>query len=159
MGGLGGAEAEKKATSLLERFKLADKAGAWPAELSGGQRQRVAIVQQLMGSNHVLLMDEPFSGLDPVMKDEACALLQEVASFDELITIIVITHDVHSAVKISDTVWLMGRDRNEAGDIIPGAKIQEEIDLKDNLAWRPNNDRLPAFARIVREIETRFLTL
>src|SRR5258708_3206653 len=62
--GLSGEKAAAKAHSFLERFQLLDHAHRYPSQLSGGERQRVAIAQQFMCSEHFLLLDEPFSGLD-----------------------------------------------------------------------------------------------
>ena len=66
MAGLSRRDGVTRAQELLARFGLLDRAQAWPAQLSGGQRQRVAIAQQALCSEHFLLMDEPFSGLDPL---------------------------------------------------------------------------------------------
>jgi ABC-type nitrate/sulfonate/bicarbonate transport system ATPase subunit len=66
-----------QAERLLSRFGLADRASAYPATLSGGQRQRAAIAQQLLRPSPLLLMDEPFSGLDLAMVKEVCRLLSE----------------------------------------------------------------------------------
>ncbi|MEO8699683.1 MAG: ABC transporter ATP-binding protein [Kofleriaceae bacterium] len=107
--------ARTRALAMLERFELADRAGAWPRELSGGQRQRVAILQQLVRGHTFLLMDEPFSGLDPINKAKTCALITEVARLDARTTIIVVTHDIREAVGIADTLWLMGREPGSAG--------------------------------------------
>lgn len=160
LAGLSKKDNEEKARSLLNRFQLADKWRYYPGNLSGGQRQRVAIIQQLMCSKGFLLMDEPFSGLDPVMKEEACELIMEVAAMDELFTIIVITHDVDSAIKISDTLWLLGFDRLENGLSIAGAKIQEEIDLiKLNLAWNKESFNTQIFRDLNSKIIERFKTL
>ena len=105
-------------------------------------------------------MDEPFSGLDVNMQDEVCRLIGEVAAMDELTTIIVVTHDVEAAVTISDTIWLLGRDRDEAGAVIPGARVQHEYDLIERgLAWQPDIERRPAFRDLVEEIRVRFRTL
>ena len=158
--GLSASAAKEKAEKLLERFALSDRASAWPAELSGGQRQRIAIAQQLMCSEAFLLMDEPFSGLDPLMKDQACKLINDVAAADELVTIIVVTHDIGSAIQVSDTLWLIGRDRDEKGEIIPGAYIKRTYDLNArDLAWRPNVTEMPEFAACVREVRAEFQTL
>lgn len=158
--GLGDKEAKEKAKALLVRFGLEDRANAWPRELSGGQRQRIAIAQQLLCSDRFLLMDEPFSGLDPVMRDEVIRIIQEIAAEDEKRTIIIITHDVRAALHVSDHLWLIGRDRDVSGKIVSGAKIQEEVDLKvRGLAWRPDKESQPEFERTVREIEARFRTL
>ena len=61
------ADAEKRATELLDRVGLADRANAYPNQLSGGQKQRVAIVRALCMQPDVMLFDEPTSALDPEM--------------------------------------------------------------------------------------------
>jgi NitT/TauT family transport system ATP-binding protein len=154
------AAAQAQARELLERFGLAERAEAWPRELSGGQRQRVAILQQLMCGHTYLLMDEPFSGLDPISKQAACKLITEVSLLDERNTLIIVTHDIREAVKISDTVWLLGRERTPSGEPVPGSRIVEAYDLMERgLAWRPGIERTPEFAAFVRELEDRFATL
>lgn len=155
--GLEGSELDDKAKSLLSHFKLEDKALHYAAEISGGQRQRVAIAQQLMAGSRYLLMDEPFSGLDPVMKDQACRLIRDVAAMDELMTIVVVTHDIGSSVQISDKVWLMGRDFDDNGSPIPGAHIKREVNLAERgLAWVDHIERTPAFADCVNELREDF---
>lgn len=77
-----GKVARDKAVDYLEKFELAERRNLYPAQLSGGQRQRVAIIQQILCSEHFLLMDEPFSGLDMVMLEKTCALIQQVANMD-----------------------------------------------------------------------------
>lgn len=155
--GLSTEDAEKKARGILKTFGLDDREDAWPAELSGGQRQRVAIAQQLMCSENFLLMDEPFSGLDPLMKNRACELIQHVAALHEENTIIVVTHDIESAVRISDQVVVLGRD---PADKTSGASVRADLDLKARgITWRPDNETLPAFAETVREIKALFPTL
>jgi polar amino acid transport system ATP-binding protein/sulfate transport system ATP-binding protein len=152
--------AKPKAVNLLERFGIADRAEAWPSQLSGGQRQRACICQQLMCSEHFLLMDEPFSGLDPNAKDAACSLIREVASVDEENTIFIVSHDIPSVIAVADTLLLMGRDRAADGTIIPGTTIKKTIDLIDrNLAWHPDIEKMPVFAYTVREVREDFRTL
>jgi polar amino acid transport system ATP-binding protein/sulfate transport system ATP-binding protein len=149
-----------RALTLLERFGLADHATAWPAELSGGQRQRVAILQQLLCNHTFLLMDEPFSGLDPLSKHATCELLAEVSRTNEQTTIIVVTHDVREVIKTADTLWLLGRERTPQGDVIEGSRIVSTIDLIErDLAWQPGIERTPQFADFVREVEDRFVWL
>jgi polar amino acid transport system ATP-binding protein/sulfate transport system ATP-binding protein len=151
---------ETRARALLDRFGLADRADAWPGELSGGQRQRVAILQQLMCGHTYLVMDEPFSGLDPLNKQRACELIAEVARMDERTTIVIVTHDIREAVKVSDTLWLIGRDVAPSGEPVPGSRIVETYDLIErDLAWQPGIERTPAFDAFVREVEDRFVTL
>jgi polar amino acid transport system ATP-binding protein/sulfate transport system ATP-binding protein len=155
-----GDRGEARARALLERFKLGDRADAWPRELSGGQRQRVAIIQQLLCGHTYLLMDEPFSGLDPINKQAACELISEVSMLHERNTIIVVTHDIREAVKVSDTLWLLGRERAPSGEPIAGSRIVETYNLIErDLAWHPGIEHTAGFAAFVRELEDRFRTL
>ena len=73
LGGRTGTKAQADALDLLKRFGLAPQKDKYPTQLSGGQRQRVAIIQQLLCSDHFLLFDEPFSGLDPIAEESVCA--------------------------------------------------------------------------------------
>lgn len=158
--GLSSDQARDKAMKLLDTFSLKNKVNFSPAELSGGQRQRVAIAQQLMCSENFLLMDEPFTGLDPVMKDQACSLITDLAAADELNTIIVVTHELSAAVMVADKLWLMGRDHDEKGEVIPGAKVVKTMCLIERgLAWQQNIGSLPAFAETVRELRELFPSL
>ncbi|HEV3420532.1 MAG TPA: ATP-binding cassette domain-containing protein [Candidatus Acidoferrum sp.] len=153
-------EAHEKVTKYLQRLDMVDQAQLYPAQISGGQRQRIAIAQQLLCSEHFLLMDEPFSGLDLVMEAKVCELINEIACLDELNTIIVVTHDVTAAATVADHLWLMGRDRDAAGNILPGARIQETYDLIErDLCWRPGITNSPGFLDFVREVKERFQTL
>ena len=104
-------EARERVVEFLHEFELADKSELYPAQLSGGQRQRVSIIQQILCKSHFLLMDEPFSGLDLLMLEKTCDLLNRIANRDQgLNTIIVVTHDVTTAASISDHLWLMGHE-------------------------------------------------
>jgi len=150
------ADAKAKALEALALYGLTEKAGMYPRQLSGGQRQRVAIAQQILSSEHFLLMDEPFSGLDPVMKDRACDAILKMSQLDELNTVIVVTHDIASAVTIADTVWLMGRVRQADGTVM-GATIIKEYDLIERgLAWHPDITKTPEFQSTMIEIRNDF---
>ncbi|MBX7219236.1 MAG: ATP-binding cassette domain-containing protein [Blastocatellia bacterium] len=146
--------AREKAERYLQDFDLMSHALAWPRQLSGGQRQRVAILQQLMLERYFIILDEPFSGLDPVSINNAISLLSKIAHQHEYNTFIIITHDVTSALIISDHVYLIGRDRDESGEPIPGARVQKEYDMiAEGLAYRPDVEDLPRFAEIRKEIK------
>ena len=167
--GLNRRESREKARELLERFGLSEQNASYPSQLSGGQRQRAAIAQQFMGCDGFLLLDEPFSGLDILAQEAVIHLIAEMASLDEKMTFLVITHDIAAAMQIADTVWLLGRDRAPdsshvlngiSNQWVPGARIQETYDLVERgLAWRPNIAQLPAFDETRREIRARFATL
>ena len=148
------------ATEMLERFGLADKRDNYPAQLSGGQRQRIAIIQQLMCSSHFLLMDEPFSGLDLIAKQQVNKTILSISTEHEFNTIIVITHDIDAALSIADTIWILGRDRDATNNIIPGAYIKHVIDLiASGIAWTLQPSKQPEYLRISNEIKDLFSLL
>ncbi|HKG92041.1 MAG TPA: ATP-binding cassette domain-containing protein [Gemmatimonadaceae bacterium] len=159
--GLGARAARDAARQYLDAFGLAGHGDRYPIQLSGGQRQRAAIAQQLICSEHYLVMDEPFSGLDVVAVDGVQRMLLGVATRHEHNTILLVTHDVSAAVAVCDTIWLMGRERDPAtGTPIPGARIVEEIDLIElDLCWHPDVASRPAYAELVRRIKEKFREL
>jgi polar amino acid transport system ATP-binding protein/sulfate transport system ATP-binding protein len=152
--------AREKVIEFLQEFELADKSNLYPAQLSGGQRQRCAIGQQILCSEHFLLMDEPFSGLDLLMLEKTCTLLSRIANRDELNTIIVVTHDITAAASISDHLWVMGRDTDTKGKKIPGARIMKEYNLIDrDLCWHPEITTSSRFMDFVREVKEEFRSM
>jgi ABC-type nitrate/sulfonate/bicarbonate transport system ATPase subunit len=160
IGGLDAATARKRTKELLETFGLSERAAFYPAQLSGGQKQRVAIAQQLVVPRQLLLMDEPFSGLDPAALEDVMKLLVDVANLHELNTILVVTHDIRAAMAVSDTVYMLGRDRKDDGKLIPGARVQATYDLVAlDLAWKTDVQTLPTFVTLEREIKAKFRTL
>ena len=157
--GLKGAENRQKAEKLLERFGMGEHGAKYPAQLSGGQRQRAAIAQQFMCSEHFLLMDEPFSGLDILAQEAVIRFIHEMAEIDELMTFILITHDISAALQVADTIWVLGRDF-ENGQNAPGARIRANFNLAERgLAWRENISALPEFLQVRQEIRDLFPTL
>jgi polar amino acid transport system ATP-binding protein/sulfate transport system ATP-binding protein len=158
--GISVTDAEKRGRELLSRFGLDGHEDQYPVQLSGGQRQRAAIAQQFMCSEYFLLMDEPFSGLDPIALDAMSTFIGEMARTHELKTFIVVTHDIDAAIAVCDCLWLLGRDRDENGKPIPGARIQHTIDLAARgLAWRENIRELTGFHATVNEVRQLFATL
>lgn len=158
--GLGETAAQARARELLERFGLAERGGFYPAQLSGGQRQRVAVAQQLMRPRSLLLLDEPFSGLDPAALGEVLELIAEVAHMDERNTVIIVTHDIRAAILASDTLLMLGREAEpgEAGPrVVPGARIRHSFDLVERgLAWQVGVEEEPRFAALERELKALF---
>lgn len=148
-------EATEEADRLLTHFGLMDKKDSYPVQLSGGQRQRIAIVQQLLGANNFLLMDEPFSGLDVVAKTRLYETILKVSTTHEHNTVIFTTHDLESAVRLADEIWVLGREEGK-----PGATVVKRIDLIERgLAWDPNIGKNPTFWRTVQELQELFMTL
>ena len=159
--GLGVRAARERAMELLASFRLADHARHYPAQLSGGQRQRVAIAQQLIHEKKLLLMDEPFSGLDPAALDEVMHMVVEVANRDDLNTILIVTHDIHSAMVVSDTAIMLGRDRLPDGSAAPGgAHVQATYNLVERgLAYHPELTGKTEFVALELEMRERFKRL
>lgn len=100
-------EARSAAGELLERVGLDPEVGSrYPAQLSGGQQQRVGVARALAGDAPVLLMDEPFSAVDPVVRadlqDELLRLQSELGR-----TILFVTHDIDEAIRLGDMVAVL----------------------------------------------------
>jgi NitT/TauT family transport system ATP-binding protein len=152
--GMSKAAAKEKALRYLDEFNLVQQGLAWPVQLSGGQRQRVAILQQLMTDRHFIILDEPFSGLDPVNIMSVIKLINRIAHEHTLNTFIIITHDITSALTISDHVYLLGRERDAANKPLPGSRIMKEYNmLEEGLAYHADIEDLPRFADIRKEIK------
>lgn len=156
-GGLGGDALTGKADSLLKQFGIADQGSKYPAQLSGGQRQRVAIAQQFMCSEHFLLMDEPFSGLDLLAKERVIQFISDMAQTHELKTFIVVTHDISAALEVADTLWILGRDRDAKGEPVPGARVKASFNLIERgLAWRDGISSTPEYLQLRSEVRDLF---
>ena len=102
-------EARSAALELLERVGLDPKLGSrYPAQLSGGQRQRVGVARALAAEPEILLMDEPFGAVDPIVRrelqDELVRLQGEIGK-----TVVFVTHDVEEAFRLGDEVVVLGK--------------------------------------------------
>src|ERR1035437_5865787 len=147
-------DGKDEAEKFLDRFNLTEKKNSYPIELSGGQRQRIAIIQQLLCSNHFLLMDEPFSGLDLIAKRRVMDTIQKVSIADELNTVIFTTHDLESAVMLADTVWVLGPEKDKHG-----TTMIKQLDLAaSGLAWAPDIEHNPLYWPTVMELKNTFMS-
>ncbi|MGH6826591.1 MAG: ABC transporter ATP-binding protein [Methyloceanibacter sp.] len=137
------AEANAEALAALARVGLAHYANEYPHILSGGEQQRVALARAIAPRPSVLLMDEPFSGLDPRLREkireETLAILHETRA-----TCIVVTHDAEEAMRMGDRVALLRQ-----GHVVQTGRA---LDLyrapKDILAARTFSDLNEVPARI-----------
>ncbi|RKD21843.1 hypothetical protein BEP19_14630 [Ammoniphilus oxalaticus] len=110
MKGMGKAARLEKARVFLERAGLSGFEQRFPHELSGGQQQRVSLVRSLVLEPTVLLMDEPFSALDPGLREEMQAWLRGLHE-DMGVTIVLVTHDRAEAFALADRVGVMSEGR------------------------------------------------
>lgn len=92
---------------LLTHFGIADLADARPDQISGGQAQRVAVVRAAATRPEILLLDEPFSALDPVTRAESQRWLVGVTA-DLGVTTVMVTHDVDEALVVGSRIALLG---------------------------------------------------
>ncbi|WP_416972164.1 quaternary amine ABC transporter ATP-binding protein [Streptomyces sp. 4F14] len=104
----GVAEAERleRADWALETVGLGDRGDAYPDQLSGGQRQRVGLARALATDAEILLMDEPFSALDPLIRRDMQDLLLNLQRELQR-TIIFVTHDLNEAMRLGDRIMVM----------------------------------------------------
>lgn len=102
------ARCDKRVDELLEMVGLPAKEykNRFPAELSGGQQQRVGVIRALAGDPPIVLMDEPFSALDPISREQ---LQDELLNLQTKIrkTIVFVTHDIDEAIKLADRIGIM----------------------------------------------------
>jgi iron(III) transport system ATP-binding protein len=100
----------RRVDELLERVSLTGFGGKYPHELSGGEQQRVALIRALAPRPRIMLMDEPFSGLDERLRDgirdETLALLKEEGA-----AVVLVTHEPHEAMRMADEILLMRAGR------------------------------------------------
>jgi len=100
--------ARHAALGVLERVGLDPAlANRYPAQLSGGQQQRVGVARALAADPPILLMDEPFSAVDPVVREELQTEMRRLQS-ELRKTIVFVTHDIDEAVKLGDRVAVFG---------------------------------------------------
>lgn len=131
--------ARKAAYQVLERVGLdARLANRYPAQLSGGEQQRVGVARALAADPPILLMDEPFSAVDPVVRlelqNEMLRLQSELHK-----TIVFVTHDIDEALKLADRVAIFGR----------GGALQQ-YDEPAQVLSRPANDFVSKFIGLGR---------
>ena len=129
---------EEQTTKYLRMVNLGGFRFRYPRELSGGQKQRVGIARALAVEPKVLLLDEPFSALDPVTTDEMHEYLLKIWKETKK-TIVMVSHSIEEAILLSDRVGIM--KQQEIKEII-------NIDLK-----RPRDDEAKEFLKILNKVK------
>ena len=106
-------EADKKATELLERFNMADKADSFPLKLSGGEKQRLALLTVFAVNPSYYILDEPSSGIDADIKNSLIDMLIQIKQTGS--GLLIITHDKTMTNQLADRVITMSGGK-AAGD-------------------------------------------
>jgi NitT/TauT family transport system ATP-binding protein len=107
---------ERDVTPWLERLGIASIAGKYPSQISGGQRQRAAIARTLALQPDLLLMDEPFSSLDAVIREDLQQLTLELCN-EQNITLVIVTHNIEEAAAMGRKILLLGEPPNQAAHV------------------------------------------
>lgn len=102
-------EQKETAKMNMERMNITSLSKRCYRELSGGQQQRVLLARALCSTEKILLLDEPVSGLDPKVTDEMYGLIKTLN--DNGLTIIMISHDMHSSLKYASHILKLGKDK------------------------------------------------
>ncbi|HTK29142.1 MAG TPA: ABC transporter ATP-binding protein [Vicinamibacterales bacterium] len=129
-------ERSRRARRLLERFGLAGREHAYPHQLSLGMKQRVAVIRCLLAEPAVVLMDEPFAGLDAHTRYSLQRELLDAWEQDQK-TVIFVTHDIEEALLLSDRILVLDG---------PPARVVDSIDVP---FARPRGPGLPLEAPFV----------
>lgn len=108
--------------NLLKLVRMEAYADKYPSELSGGQQQRIGVLRALAASPPIVLMDEPFSALDPLTREK---LQDEVKNIQQELnkTIIFVSHDMDEALKLADTIIFMSK-----GEIVQMASPEDMLE-------------------------------
>ena len=112
--------------NLLKTVKMEAYADKYPSELSGGQQQRIGVLRALAASPPIVLMDEPFSALDPITR---AALQDEIKTLQQQLhkTIVFVSHDMEEALKLADVIIFM-----EEGGIVQMGSPEELLEHPAN---------------------------
>ena len=100
----------------------------YPHELSGGQQQRVGICRAMLLRPEILLLDEPFSGVDPLTRDEIHERFGELMRAEPA-TVVLVTHDMHEAVRLASELVVL-----EAGRVLQAGGVDEVVEQPANAA-------------------------
>lgn len=136
--GLSSLKTEEQTTKYLRMVDLEAFRFRYPRELSGGQRQRVGIARALAVEPKVLLLDEPFSALDPVTTDEMHEYLLKIWR-ETGKTIVMVSHSIEEAILLSDRIAVMKQG---------GVKEIVDVDLK-----RPRNEESKEFLKLLDKVK------
>lgn len=118
----------------LTRLGIADQRHQYPSQISGGQRQRAAIARSLLQQPNLLLMDEPFSSLDALTREDLQRLTLELRQ-ETGVTTVIVTHSIEEAVYLGQRILVLGRAPNTALRIVENAAAGA-LDFRDRPAYQ-----------------------
>lgn len=118
------ADWKKRAELLLDEVGLGGEGQRYPHELSGGMRQRVSLARALLHNRPLLLLDEPFTALDVVIREQIYALLFHLKEKYRL-TILLITHDFNDALQLADRLYVL-QDGKIGCELTLSTKMRED---------------------------------
>jgi NitT/TauT family transport system ATP-binding protein len=101
----------------LNRLGIAAVSNKYPNQISGGQRQRAAIARSLLQQPNLLLMDEPFSSLDAVTREDLQRLTVELRE-ETGVTTVIVTHNIEEAVYLGQRILVLGQPPNNTASVI-----------------------------------------
>ncbi|SAK87647.1 ABC proline/glycine betaine transporter, ATPase subunit [Caballeronia hypogeia] len=130
--GLSASDCRQKSQAALDTVGLGSWADRYPRELSGGMQQRVGIARALAANPELLLMDEPFSALDPLIRKQLQIEFRQLSTKLKKTTIF-ITHDIEEAIRIGDRIAIM-----REGKIV-------QIGTPEDIALKPVDDYVASF--------------
>ncbi len=138
--------AREKAGSYFETFGLQGLAHRYPSQLSGGQRRRAALLRTYLYANELMLLDEPFTGLDAITRGQLQEwLLQHKEALG--LSILLITHDIEEALALSDRIYVLSPG--------PPSSLWPPLQVSKEAGAGPD---YPAKERLRQEISRRIFT-
>jgi ABC-type nitrate/sulfonate/bicarbonate transport system ATPase subunit len=145
-------EFEQKAVDLSAELGVYEHIKKYPTQLSGGQRQRVAIIQQILCSDKFILLDEPFSGLDPVATEKLSLNIRKLADMHSENTIIISSHILEPSLAVSDTVIMLAKVPEQ--EYASVSKIYNLVEM--DFAWHENIMANGEFMRLCSDVIQSF---
>ena len=135
-------DAQKKAEPFFAQFGLDGTQQKYPKQLSGGMKQRAAFLRTYLSSKELMLLDEPFSALDMITKNQMHEWYLNVMSKLKLTTLL-ITHDIEEAILLSDRIFIMNNvNSNEASNVINEIKVELPFPRNMDLCYTEEFNRL-----------------
>ena len=135
-------DAQKKAEPFFAQFGLEGTQKKYPKQLSGGMKQRAAFLRTYLSSKTLMLLDEPFSALDMITKNQMHEWYLNVISKLKLTTLL-ITHDIEEAILLSDRILIMNNvNKNEDSNVIDEIKVELPFPRTMDLCYTEEFNRL-----------------